>query len=68
VNRRPALRSFAGKSGSRTVARGLQPVPRFAAICTAPTRNYRGVLMGPDNRSKFNVPLGVEAQGFCVLK
>jgi len=23
--------------------------------------------MATDNRSKFNVPLGVEAQGFCVL-
>jgi hypothetical protein len=22
----------------------------------------------PDNRSKFNVALGIEAQGFCALK
>ncbi|HEV8438995.1 MAG TPA: hypothetical protein VGT40_12940 [Methylomirabilota bacterium] len=68
MNRLPALRSFAGKSAALPVAPGLQPVPRFAAICTAPPRNYRGALMWPDNRSKFNVPLGVEAQGFCVLK
>jgi len=26
------------------------------------------VLNVPNNRSKFNVALGIEAQGFCVLK
>jgi len=24
--------------------------------------------MCPNNRSKFNVALGIEAQGFCVVK
>jgi hypothetical protein len=26
------------------------------------------LLTASDNRSKFNVALGVESQGFCVLK
>ena len=26
------------------------------------------VFEGNINRSKFNVPLGVEAQGFCVIR
>jgi hypothetical protein len=31
-------------------------------------RNIAKVLMRLIYRSKFNVPLGIEAQGFCVLK
>jgi len=27
-----------------------------------------GIVDASDNRSKFNVALGVEAQGFCVIK
>jgi hypothetical protein len=27
-----------------------------------------GVSQGSNNRSKFNVALGVEGQGFCVLR
>jgi hypothetical protein len=35
--------------------------------CTEATRKNAPFLLGSTNRSKFNVPLGVEAQGFCVL-
>jgi len=27
-----------------------------------------GKSHAPDNRSKFNVALGIEAQGFCLIK
>jgi len=32
------------------------------------TRNFANVLTRLIYRSKFNVPLGIESQGFCVLK
>ena len=50
------------------VAPGLQPVPCIAAFCTAPASNYSILQPHRDNRSKFNVPLQVEAQGFCVIR
>jgi len=45
----------------------LRIVPRSAPICTSQSRKNSPLLIRIDNRSKFNVPLGVEAQGFCVL-
>ena len=29
---------------------------------------YLTNALGPNNRSKFNVALGIEAQGFCMIK
>ena len=49
------------------VARGLRPVQRSATICTPMPRKVPECLMRPNNRSTFNVALGIEAQGFCVL-
>jgi hypothetical protein len=43
-------------------------VLRSAAICNLMILNFSIVLAGPIYRSKFNVPLGVEAQGFCVIR
>jgi hypothetical protein len=32
------------------------------------TRIIAGLFDTSDNRSKFNVALGIESQGFCLLK
>ena len=50
------------------VAPGLRPVLRSAAICSSMILKFSIVLKGLIYRSKFNVPLGVEAQGFCILR
>jgi hypothetical protein len=50
------------------VAAGLRLVPCFATICNVVVCKNAGDLTVPDNRSKFNVALGIEAQGFCVLR
>jgi len=49
------------------VASGLRLVQRSAAICTTASPNYSEGIVLPDNRSKFNVALGVESRGFCLL-
>ena len=55
--------------GARVVvARGLQRVPSLAAFCTVHRAKIPRGLMSPNTRSKFNVALGIEAQGFCVLE
>jgi hypothetical protein len=52
----------------KPVARGLRPLPQSATICRVLFSNYSIVRERSDTRSKFNVPLGIEAQGFCVLR
>ena len=47
---------------------GVRIMLRFAPICTPILRNMSSVLTRRIYRSKFNVPLGVEAQGFCVIR
>ncbi len=42
-------------------------MPLPATICTPATRIIAGLFDTFDNRSKFNVALGIESQGFCVL-
>jgi len=49
------------------VADRWQIVPLPATICTPATRIIAGLFDTFDNRSKFNVALGIESQGFCVL-
>jgi hypothetical protein len=46
----------------------LRPVQQCAAICQVPLSNYSIVRDRSDTRSQFNVPLGIEAQGFCVIE
>jgi hypothetical protein len=63
VELRPGFPGVAGKAGCAWVAcraafcRDLQP----HALQLSRTFAHG------NNRSKFNVPLGVEAQGFCIL-
>jgi hypothetical protein len=40
---------------------------RTDLLWTAKTRKIPALLTAQDNRSKFNVPLGIESQGFCIL-
>jgi len=46
----------------------LRIVLRFATIRYWPRPKNARFKDGSNNRSKFNVPLGVEAQGFCVIR
>jgi hypothetical protein len=41
--------------------------PRSAAICRQVLRMITYRQTATNNRSKFNVALGIESQGFCVL-
>jgi len=41
---------------------------RSATICNVMTRKLLRSRAASIYRSKFNVALGIEAQGFCVLK
>ena len=50
------------------VAPGLRPMPHPPAACTVHRAKIPRGLMSHNNRSKFNVALGIEAQGFCVLE
>jgi hypothetical protein len=50
------------------VAPGWQIVLRLATICTPTTRILTALLTLPIYRSKFNTALGIEGQGFCVIK
>ena len=43
---------------------GCNVLPR----CAVASPHLCLVLEGGNNRSKFNMPLGVEAQGFCVIR
>jgi hypothetical protein len=43
-------------------------VPRSAAVCNLPRYKFPWVMLASIFRSKFNVALGVESQGFCILK
>ena len=56
----PPVREPAGCAG---VAR----VPCSAAICKQLRGMFYTPFTVPNNRSKFNVALGVESQGFCLL-
>jgi hypothetical protein len=51
--------------GSRVQAMGLDPqgLLIFVTVQSRPA----SCLGAPGSRSKFNVPLGVESQGFCLL-
>jgi len=53
---------------SLLVAPGLRPVPRSATICNVVIRKIPWLQRSFMFRSKLNVALGIEAQGFCVLK
>jgi hypothetical protein len=46
----------------------LRIVPRFAAICTVAPPIYASLRPPSIFRSKFNTALGIDAQGFCVLR
>jgi len=46
----------------------LRVVPRSATICKVVIANFSNIRWVPIFRSKFNVALGIEAQGFYVLK
>ena len=50
------------------VAPGLRLMQRSAKICNVVIRNIARCLRPSISRSKFNVALGVESQGFCLLK
>ena len=49
------------------VAPGLRRASRSAVMCKLVRSRYRVLAVG-NNCSKFNVPVGVEAQGFCVIR
>ena len=49
-------------------APGVRIIRRSAPICTPMVRKMSSGLTRRIYRSKFNVPLGVEAQGFCVIR
>jgi hypothetical protein len=61
--------SFSGPTGIDVVAPGLRLLGRSATICdavvclTARMKGHSSIYV-----RDFNVALGVEAQGFCVLK
>ena len=42
-------------------------VPRLAATCNARSQHRAGADASK-NRGKFNTALGIEAQGFCVIR
>jgi hypothetical protein len=50
------------------VAPGLRGVQRSATICKAVRRRFSCDPDAPIFRSKFSTALGIEAQGFCMLK
>lgn len=66
-----SVRYKAGEAPARPdrflVAPGLQSLPRSAAICNPVSRKLATSMQATNNRSKFNVALGVESQGFCLL-
>jgi hypothetical protein len=72
VGRRPLDASSLGKEFCRGPAvGGCAWVACDAAICHDLQRcaSYISAdTMGLNNRSKFNVALGIEAQGFCLIK
>jgi hypothetical protein len=47
---------------------GLRLVQRSATICNGMTRNRVSFLTASNFRSRLHVALGIEAQGFCVIK
>jgi hypothetical protein len=53
--------------GRKLVAAGLRIVQRSAAICDALPCMFPWGSGPKVNGSKFNVPLGVLAQGFCLI-
>jgi hypothetical protein len=53
---------------SPVVAPGLRSVQRSATICKVMTRMCAENRVTSIFRSKFNVALGIEAQGFCQLR
>jgi len=46
----------------------LRVLPRSATLCKVIIASFSDIQWVPIFRSKFNVALGIEAQGFCVLK
>jgi hypothetical protein len=54
--------------GRGLVAPGLRLVPRSATICNVVCPKIAAFLRPSIFRSKFNVALGIEAQGFCIVR
>jgi hypothetical protein len=52
---------------AKPVARGLRPTARSGTIRNVMIRKFPALKRSWPYRSKFNVALGVEAQGFCAL-
>ena len=50
------------------VVPGLRPVQRSATICKLMLRKISSAWRMSIFSSKFNVALGIEAEGFCVIK
>jgi hypothetical protein len=54
--------------GHGDIAAELRLVQCSATICNGMTRNRASFLRISIFRSKFNVVLGIEAHGFCVIR